>query len=69
MSLQIYHDVDEDDVARAVLSGDLQLELILQNCFRDESDVAKLIKWIEPLGGTNAAGTFAAQFADAMINA
>jgi hypothetical protein len=67
VSYTVYTDIDEDDVARAILSGDLQLELILQNCLRDEADVDRLVKCIEPLGGTAAAGELAAKFAAAMI--
>lgn len=67
MSLTVYSDIDEEDVARAIHGGNLRLEHILQNCLTSERVVESLIKDMEALGGTREAGRLTAMFAQAMI--
>lgn len=67
MSFNVMMDIDEDDVARAIRSGDLRLEHILQDVFTDEAMTRRLIKDMEVLNGTRRAGELAQPFITAMI--
>jgi hypothetical protein len=69
MSITTYAEIDEYDIANAIKAGDLQLELILQNCLDSDAVVDRLVKKIEALGGTREAGERTAKFAAAMIAA
>ena len=66
MTLQVYTNVDELEIAAAILKGDLRLEHILQYVFKDDHATNRLIAEIEHEGGTHIAGLRTARFSLAM---
>ncbi|ETX26620.1 hypothetical protein [Roseivivax isoporae] len=66
MALTVSTFIDETEIGQAIRSGDLQLALILQEALPDEEATSRLIREIEHVGGSHAAGLLAERFARAM---
>jgi len=69
MAINPHISIDENDVAQAIRSGDLQLAEILQNVWDGDEDVAsQMADDIVALGGTAKAGRITQIFAAAMAD-
>lgn len=58
--------VDEEEVARAIRSGELDLQSVLMGALMDEDVLERIARDIEPLGGTRALAGYLRLLADAM---